>query len=503
MVDKRNIEEELREYFKKPIRIPRRNYLYKIVIWFIDFFLFTLSSYLAFHLRFYLADIINYLNIGSISITYLEFPINVQIYINLTIIFSSLLSLSFIHFHLYETRRYSSRIDDTFNIAKAVSVGTVLTLGITFLLKWYLLSRFVIISIGIIVFILLSIWRVLLKSISILFWRIGIGTEKIFIYGAGEAGRLLLSQYRLHTPFGGSVIGFIDDDQKKAGKKIDKLPVLGGLEDLSKITQKYNVTTMILAIPSVSNQRMLEIIFYLKKHNINFRIMPNVLDIITHRVSTENVGSITLFRLIDQPLTQPWRLVKRAIDIILSLILLIILLPIFIIIGILIKLTSKGSILFNQERVGEKGKRFIIYKFRTMYTGSESIHEKLRPESKHDGPLLVLPDDPRQTPIGRFLRRISLDELPQLINVIKGDMSLVGPRPLMPSEITEYKNWHLKRLSVPQGMTGLWQVSGRAAIPFDQMVKLDIYYVENWSLLLDLKIFLLTIPSVVSMRGAY
>jgi len=503
MVNQRDIEEELREYFKKPIRFSKRDYLYKTLIWFIDFPLFILSTYLAFRLRFYLADIANFIGISTNTLSLLEFPLNIQLYFNLTILFSFLLSLNFIHFHLYETRKYSSRIDDIFNIAKAVSVGTVLTLGIAFLLKWHLLSRWVIISMGIFTFFILSIWRVLLKSISILFWRKGIATEKIFIYGAGEAGRLLCSQYRFHTPFGSSIIGFIDDDQNKIGKKIDKLHVLGGLEDLPDLTQKYNVSNVILAIPSASNQRMLEIIFFLKKHNINFRIMPNILDIITYRVSIENVGSITLFRLIDQPLTPPWRLIKRIIDIFLSLILLIILLPILITIGMLIKLTSKGPILFKQERVGEKGERFIIYKFRTMFTGSENIHEKLRPKNKHDGPLLVLPNDPRQTTIGRFLRRISLDELPQLINVIKGDMSLVGPRPLMPSDIIEYKNWHLKRLSVPQGMTGLWQVSGRAAIPFDQMVKLDIYYVENWSLLLDLKIFLLTIPSVISMRGAY
>ncbi|MGQ9705449.1 MAG: sugar transferase [bacterium] len=503
MVNQRNIEEELREYFRKPTRFPKREYIYKFLIWLVDFPLFILSAYIAFCFRFYLADIINFFGVSTISLSHLEFPLNIQLYFNIAILFSLLLSLTFIHFHLYTTRKYSSRIDDIFNIAKAVSIGTILTLGLAFLMKWYLLSRWVIVSMGLFTFFILSIWRVLLKSISILFWRRGIGTEKTLIYGAGDAGRLLLSQYRLHTPFGGSIIGFIDDDPRKIGKRIDRLPVLGGLEDLPKLTKKYNIATIILAIPSVSHQRMLEIIFFLKKLNIEFRIMPNVLDIITHRVSPENIGSITLFRLIDIPLTPPWRIIKRIIDIIISLILLIILSPILITIGILIKLTSKGSILFKQERVGEKGKLFTIYKFRTMFVGSEDIHEKLRPESKHDGPLLVLPNDPRQTPIGRFLRRISLDELPQLINVVKGNMSLVGPRPLMPSEITEYKNWHLKRLSVPQGMTGLWQVSGRAAIPFDQMVKLDIYYVENWSLLLDLKIFILTIPSVISMRGAY
>ena len=497
-----DIDTELRKYFKKPAYFPSREYLLQIVIWLFDFILFFVSIYIAYRLRYHVVDIFQWFGFSTIQIPHLEFPYRTELYIRYSILFSIIMSLTFIHFKLYLPRKYTSRIDDVFNIAKSAVVGTVLTLGIVFLVKWHVLSRLVIVLSGFTTFFVLSTWRLLLKSVNAQLLKRGIGTDKIFIYGAGEAGQLLLSQYRLLTPFGSSIVGFLDDNPKKVGKMIEGLPVLA-TDNIEKLCKKYDVRTVILAMPSAPSKRKLEIILYLRNHNIDFRIMPDVLDIITHRVSPERVGSITLFRLIDQPLTPPWRLLKRLIDIVLSIIIFMTLLPLLILIAIIIKSTSRGPIIFKQDRIGEKGKCFTIYKFRTMYVGSEKRHEDLRPISKSDGPLLVLPDDPRLTPVGKFLRRISLDELPQLVNVIKGDMSLVGPRPLMPSEIKKYKNWHLKRLTVPQGMTGLWQVSGRAAIPFDQMVKLDIYYVENWSLLLDLKIFLLTIPSVISMRGAY
>jgi exopolysaccharide biosynthesis polyprenyl glycosylphosphotransferase len=177
--------------------------------------------------------------------------------------------------------------------------------------------------------------------------------------------------------------------------------------------------------------------------------------------------------------------------------------PLLLIIGLAIKLDSPGPVLFKQVRVGDKNRQFYIYKFRTMRQGAENELEDLIDQNEADGPIFKIRDDPRVTRMGRFLRQTSLDELPQIWNVLKGDMSLVGPRPPIPAEVAQYKSWHKQRLTVPGGITGLWQVSGRSELTFDEMVLLDLYYIENWSPLLDLSILLRTIPKVLTRDGAY
>jgi exopolysaccharide biosynthesis polyprenyl glycosylphosphotransferase len=194
---------------------------------------------------------------------------------------------------------------------------------------------------------------------------------------------------------------------------------------------------------------------------------------------------------------------KRVIDLTLSLVGLLVLWPFFLLVGIAIKVDSRGPVFFKQERVGEEHERFQIVKFRTMRKGAERELDDLREVNEADGPIFKIREDPRVTRVGRFLRQTSLDELPQLINVIRGEMSLVGPRPPIPEEVAQYKPWHMKRLAVPPGITGLWQVSGRSELTFDEMVLLDLYYIEHWSPWLDLALLLRTVPKVVAGDGAY
>ncbi len=197
------------------------------------------------------------------------------------------------------------------------------------------------------------------------------------------------------------------------------------------------------------------------------------------------------------------QIIKRVMDMIgASLLLLFLLLPMALI-ALLVKLSSPGPVIFRQCRVGRHGKLFTAYKFRTMRVGAELEVEQLRHLNEATEPLFKIRNDPRLTPVGQALRRLSFDELPQLWNVLRGDMSLVGPRPALPAELAQYEDWHKKRLEVLQGATGLWQVSGRSELTFDEMVKLDLYYIENWSPWLDLKILLQTIPTMLTARGAY
>jgi exopolysaccharide biosynthesis polyprenyl glycosylphosphotransferase len=195
---------------------------------------------------------------------------------------------------------------------------------------------------------------------------------------------------------------------------------------------------------------------------------------------------------------------KRAVDLTGALLSLSVLSPVWILAALLVKLSSKGPVLFRQQRVGMNGKTFGYYKFRTMYVGDDSAERKLRYARliKGEAPAGKIVNEKRITPIGRFLRRSSIDELPQLINVLKGEMSLIGPRPPIPYEVEHFDAWHMERFKAKPGMTGMWQVNGRSELPFEEMIKLDVYYLRNWSFWLDAKILMKTVPAVLTGRGA-
>jgi len=217
----------------------------------------------------------------------------------------------------------------------------------------------------------------------------------------------------------------------------------------------------------------------------------------------EDLGGIPMIGVREISISSSARLFKRTMDVVVSLVGLIVLFPLFLLIGLVIRIDSPGSVLFRQIRVGKDEQLFACYKFRSMREGAEQEKEKLLDQNEADGPIFKIRNDPRITPVGRFLRRTSLDELPQLINVLMGQMSLVGPRPAPPSEVQRYQPWHKRRLEVAPGITGMWQVSGRSELTFDEMVLLDLYYIENWSPALDLQILLQTVPKVLLGEGAY
>ncbi len=196
-------------------------------------------------------------------------------------------------------------------------------------------------------------------------------------------------------------------------------------------------------------------------------------------------------------------ILKRITDILFSLVIITLLLPLFLFLASIIKMDSRGKIFFTQSRIGRDGKRFKMYKFRSMISNAEEMQANITKQNEADGPIFKIKKDPRITRIGKVLRKLSMDELPQIFNVLRGEMSLVGPRPPLPKEVEKYNTWHLKRLHVNPGMTGLWQVSGRSDLPFEEMVKLDIYYIQTWSVWQDIKILLKTIPVVLFTKGAY
>jgi exopolysaccharide biosynthesis polyprenyl glycosylphosphotransferase len=231
--------------------------------------------------------------------------------------------------------------------------------------------------------------------------------------------------------------------------------------------------------------------------------VPDIFQQRLRQLDMDSLGGIPVIGLQQTQISQGALIVKRAIDIVGSIILLILVAPLMLVVILAIRIDSPGPAVFRHRRVGRSGQEFRIYKFRSMIQGAEELQSELEPLNEADGPLFKIRDDPRLTRVGRFLRRTSIDELPQLFNILRGEMSLVGPRPGTPEEVEKYEPWQRERLSIWPGLTGLWQVSGRSNVPFAEMCQLDIYYIENWSLSLDLRILLRTIPYVIFRHGAY
>jgi len=263
------------------------------------------------------------------------------------------------------------------------------------------------------------------------------------------------------------------------------------------------VDEVIITLPWMYHRKIVSIIAQCEREQVRVRIVPDMFQMTLSHLDVEDLGGIPMIGVRDITIGRTQGLLKRSMDVFVSLTGLILLLPFFALLALLIKLDSDGPVFFTQIRVGKNENLFACYKFRSMRQGAEAEQEQLRALNEADGPIFKMRDDPRITRMGRILRRTSLDELPQLFNVLMGHMSLVGPRPAPPSEVQRYQPWHKRRLEVAPGLTGLWQVSGRSELSFDEMVLLDLYYIEHWSPMLDVQIMLRTFPKMVTGEGAY
>lgn len=393
--------------------------------------------------------------------------------------------------------------DEVATVFAAVTIAAFLLLGLLFLYRGLWFSRQVLIYAWAMAFLFLSASRLLVDGFQAYVFSKGIGVRKTLIIGAGEIGTALALRIKENPGSGYRIVGYLDDDPRKVGEKFNGFPVIDKLSHVKDIIKKREVKEVIIAISNFPYQKILDIVTECERERVGFKIVPGILEIMASRIDTDEVGGIPIVTISEIRLKGLNALVKRATDLFGSAFLLIIFSPVFLLISILIKLESRGPVFFLQERVGRDGIHFMMHKFRSMIEDAESLLPNIQHMSEVEGHIFKMKKDPRITRMGRFLRKFSMDELPQLINVFRGQMSLVGPRPPLPSEVVKYNNWHLKRLRTAPGITGLWQVSGRSQLPFEDMVRLDIYYIENWSLWMDIKILLRTIPTVLFTRGAY
>jgi exopolysaccharide biosynthesis polyprenyl glycosylphosphotransferase len=344
-----------------------------------------------------------------------------------------------------------------------------------------------------------------LRRVAYAFRRRGYFLTPTVIIGANQEGRWLAEQFLAWQTSGLRLIGFVDELTLPGDLLFRGVPVLGSVAQLDEIVEKYQVGEIILATSAVtSRKKQLEIFKkYGVSDDVTVRMSSGLYEIMTTGMTVDELAYVPFVKVNKVRLTGLNEAVKMALDYFISIPVMILGAPFFLLLALAVKLDSPGSIIYRRGVMGVNGRRFDAYKFRTMRTDGDKILEQY-PELKEElAQNHKLKNDPRVTRVGKFMRKLSLDELPQLINVLKRDMSLVGPRMITPEETVKYEKWDMNLLTVRPGITGLWQVSGRSDVSYEERVQLDMYYVRNWSIWLDLQIIIQTIPAVIKGRGAY
>jgi exopolysaccharide biosynthesis polyprenyl glycosylphosphotransferase len=427
------------------------------------------------------------------------------------------------YYDLYRVRGEFSFIEDVARVFRATAIGSLLIVAATFMYRGGIAYRTFSYSRGLFLLdFLLALMsmgavRMLLRGGQILVRRRGVNLIPTLIVGRGPEAALCIQEMRARPELGYRVIGIVENGpvDLTSADSFEGVPVIADLKSLPEAIRESGANEVIISDPNVPGEALFDVMIQTgRRRGVEFRIAPTLLNCLPSKTEIDQVGSLPMVTLFRSPLSSAARLAKRISDLIITSLALTVLAPVWLLIALLIKLDSRGPVFYKQERVGMDGRVFLFYKFRTMHAGTDDARHREyqrryisgQPDSNlgdDEKPAYKLRGDERVTRLGRVLRKLSLDELPQLFNVLRGDMSVVGPRPPIPYEVESYELWHRKRLDMKPGITGLWQVSGRNRLPFDEMVRMDLYYIENWSLLLDMKIILQTLPVMLRGDDAY
>jgi len=393
---------------------------------------------------------------------------------------------------LYRPRRGISRMGEFRELARAITFGVVIIMAGSFLRKFDY-SRLIVVSFWVFNIVIIGSFRAIIRHLQRRWMLKGYGKSSVIVVGTGETARLIIDRMKKGKDLGYEIIGIVDDDKSlRRRDTIMGLPFLGYTEYLPQLIKRYNAREVFLAKPNMNHEQILDTVASCEETGASFRIVSDLFEIVTGKTEIDNVADTPIIDLTGPKIGLMRRTSKSIMDFFLAGAFLIISLPFWLVISLAIKLDTKGPILFRQSRIGEKGKEFTIYKFRTMFHNVGTFEHS--PTHKQDE---------RITRVGKVLRRTSMDELPQLLNVLKGNMSLVGPRPEMPFLAAQYDRWQRKRLDVKPGITGLWQVLGRKDLPLEQNLQYDFFYIKNRTILMDLVILLKTVKVVIIGKGAY
>lgn len=405
---------------------------------------------------------------------------------------------------IYRRLRVESVLSYVWNIGRGVAGSILLVAAVLFLLRAHFASRTLLL-------IYAAALPVALISVraALVWWYFRKNVErrenhaKVLIIGTGDRARRLSAELRSHTDWGVDVIGYLDTDVKQAGVCVDTRQILGTVDQIETILQKNVVDEVIVAVPRTLLQDTQIIADVCEEEGVTLRFMADVFDLRVSRMRLAHVGAIPLLSFEPVAQDESKLVVKRIFDLVVTLAAMPFFAPLMLIVAIAIKLDSPGPVFFTQQRVGFRKRLFPMIKFRSMYTDAEKRMAEIEHLNEAEGPIFKMANDPRVTRVGKFIRKTSLDELPQLFNVLRGHMSLVGPRPMSLRDVGLFdRSIQRKRFSVRPGLTCLWQISGRSNLPFEKWLELDIMYIESWSLTLDLKVLLKTIPTVLARNGA-
>lgn len=441
----------------------------------------------------------NYEAVKNANFKYLCFP-NFPKYLVIFTFWAVLTVASLMRRGLYSTNRSITIPKEISSVLIALTYTTILPITIIFLAQYRFFSRSVFVANFVLLCLFLTLWRVIKRQILRVLVKKGFNNFNVLIIGGGEIARMVLEEIKAHPFLGLRVLGVIDNSQKD--NQTDS-PFLGELRDFARVCNKYFIDEVFITKNLAED--MLSNIFETGRSMLSaIRIVPPDFHMAMANIYTSYLGYIPFLTYKERTVSVSLLMTKRIFDFVVSFFLLIVLLPFFIVVAIIIKLDSSGSIFYVQKRMGLKGKVFNFYKLRSMYSDADEIKSSLFEKNESKGNIIFkIRNDPRITPFGSFLRRYSLDEFPQLINVLKGDMGLIGPRPFPVEESQKFEHSHLPRLTVRPGITGLAQIKGRSDLSAYHWIKWDLWYVNNLSLALDFMILWKTIPVVLKGKGAY
>jgi exopolysaccharide biosynthesis polyprenyl glycosylphosphotransferase len=457
-----------------------------------DLVLVNLAFYLAWYARYRLGLFVA-LDPGN----YVEHDVYVPLQLGLSIVFVVSIAVR----GLYRLPRAASALEDMSTIFTVAGLSVMLLFAASTFIRYPAESRLTLIFAWALITVLVVLGRAnWLWVLGVLHQR-GIGIERTLVVGDNTFGRMIMQALAGRPHLGYQVAGFLSTD---SDSDFGRFRNLGTPDELERVIDQERIGQVVIALPSGSHEAIMRIVNHCRRDGVQFRVVPDLYEVSLGRLDMDTVSGIPLIGLKNPAIKGVNFVAKRLIDMIVAFAVLVLFSWVFLAVALLIWIEDRSDgPLFGQVRVGRGGRTFTMRKFRSMRPGADQQLTGLLERNEAEGPIFKMRDDPRRTRVGALMRRWSIDEWPQLWNVLKGDMSLVGPRPATPREVAQYEEWQLHRLDALPGITGLWQVSGRSQLGFSEQVLMDIMYIENWSLGLDLRILLRTIPAVLSGKGAF
>jgi exopolysaccharide biosynthesis polyprenyl glycosylphosphotransferase len=479
----------------KSLKRTRKKVIYGFILGFNDIVFLAIAFFLSYYLRFYIGIL------GEVAEVY-YIDTNYSFY-SIVFILSAVLIFSIFRLYnwdqIYRGSGYYSRI------VKGIIINIIVIILAGYIFELFTFSRKWIFLLFIFSALLIIISRLIIELITIRLLRKLDIKSRTIIVGVGENANRIEDSFRKYSMEGEAILGYVDKKSKilKNRKYCKEFNILGYIENIREVIYKNEIQRIIVSGPEYNYNEMLEILEKIKGLDVLVMVFPGFFEFSVKRMSMREIAGIPLMQVSNIGFFGFNLFLKNAIDYLVGIIIFIFFIPVYLIIGLAIKFNSPGPVFYQQKRLTKGCKVFYMYKFRSMFVDADKRLAELRKYNEADGPIFKIKKDPRITTVGRFIRRFSIDELPQIINVLRGELSLVGPRPPLPQEVKQYGEWEMKRMNVKQGITGLWQISGRSELSFEEMARLDLYYIQNWSIEMDIKIILKTFPTILLGKGAY